>query len=147
MHDIIYSRRINRYSTTSTSELAYIIGGYHTKEIKNECLESIRSFKKGRHAHVSISLGDETSMTPWYNSLPEKKKFRHDNTIRTMIIGGFSSDSRWVIFCGLYLRWKFFQCSWDWDLELDKWESQKSKSNSAEWSVRLWNRPGSFRFL
>ena len=75
MHDIIYSRKINRYSTTSTSQAAYIIGGYHTKEIiaeyNNDAFSQLGALKKGHHAHVSISLGDET-----------------------MIIGGFSSDSR-----------------------------------------------------
>ena len=123
-----YSRKINRYSTTSTSEAAYIIGGYHTKEIiaeyKNDAWSQLGSLNKGRHAHASISLGDET-----------------------MIIGGFSSDYRWVY--DLFEDWTFFQCSWNWDLELDKWKSQRSQSNSTKWSVRLWNRPvlGSFRFL
>ena len=70
---MIKFRRINRYSTTSTSEAAYIIGGYYTKEIiaefKNEAWSQLGILKQGRHAHASISLGDET-----------------------MIIGGFSSD-------------------------------------------------------
>ena len=71
----IILRSINRYSTTSTSEAAYIIGGYYTKEIisefKNDAWSELGALKKGRHAHASISLGDET-----------------------MVIGGFSSDSR-----------------------------------------------------
>ena len=67
------------YSTASTAEAVYIIGGYFTEEViaefKNDAWRQLGTLTKGRFGHNSISLGDET-----------------------MVIGGYSSDSRLVYF-------------------------------------------------
>ena len=67
------------YSTASTSEAAYIIGGQYTREIiaeyKNDAWRQLGTLTKGRNLHGSISLGDET-----------------------MIVGGYSGDSRYVCY-------------------------------------------------
>ena len=63
------------YSTSSTSNAAYIIGGYYTRDIiaefKNDAWRQLGTLTKGRHSHGSIVLNDET-----------------------MVIGGYSSDGR-----------------------------------------------------
>ena len=68
------------YSTASTSEAAYFIGGYHTREdvaeFKNDAWRQLGTLTKGRYNHGSISLGTEM-----------------------MVIGGVSSDSRYDYFC------------------------------------------------
>ena len=78
MIDII-SRRVYRYSTASTSEAAYIIGGQYTTEIiaeyKDNAWRQLGTLTKGRYIHGSISFGDET-----------------------MIIGGYSVDGRLVCY-------------------------------------------------
>ena len=60
---IIY-RSISYYSTASTSEAAYIIGGISGSDIiaefKNDMWRLLGKLPKGRQEHGSISLGDET---------------------------------------------------------------------------------------
>ena len=67
------------YSTASTSNAAYFIGGQYTKEViaefKNDSWRQLGTLTKGRYYHGSISLGNEM-----------------------MVIGGSSSDSRYVYF-------------------------------------------------
>ena len=69
---IIFSS-IQEYSTASTSEAAYIIGGHYTKDIiaefKDNSWRQIGTLAKGRAAHGSITLNGET-----------------------MVIGGWTSD-------------------------------------------------------
>ena len=52
------------YSTASTSEAVYIIGGSETKDIiaefKNNSWRQIGTLAKGRSSHGSITLNDET---------------------------------------------------------------------------------------
>ena len=61
------------YSTASTSEAAYFIGGSYSKEViaefKNDAWRQLGTLTKGRLVHGSISLDTET-----------------------MVIGGYSSD-------------------------------------------------------
>jgi len=61
------------YSTASTANAAYIIGGYYTKEViaefKNDAWRQLGTLTRGRYGHASITLSDET-----------------------MVIGGYSSD-------------------------------------------------------
>ena len=63
------------YSTASTSESAYFIGGRQTKnviaEFKNDAWRQLGNLTRGRYKQASITLGAET-----------------------MIIGGDSSDGR-----------------------------------------------------
>ena len=63
------------YSTASTSNAAYFIGGQYTKEViaefKNDSWRQLGTLTKGRSSHGSISFGTET-----------------------MVIGGYPSDSR-----------------------------------------------------
>ena len=51
------------YSTASTSESAYIIGGSYTKDIiaefKDNSWRQIGTLAKGRDSHGSITLNDE----------------------------------------------------------------------------------------
>ena len=72
---IIIFRFIREYSTASTSEAAYIIGGRHTRniiaEFKLDSWRQMGTLAKGRAWHGSIALGS---------------KF--------MVIGGSSSDLR-----------------------------------------------------
>ena len=67
------------YSTASTSNAAYFIGGLFSKEViaefKNNTWRQLGTLTKGRSDHGSISLGNEM-----------------------MVIGGSSSDSRYVYF-------------------------------------------------
>ena len=73
--ELILFRRMEEYSSVSTSEAAYIIGGYYTAEIiaefKNDSWRQFGTLSKGRHVHGSIKLDDEF-----------------------MVIGGYSSDGR-----------------------------------------------------
>ena len=70
---------ISAYSTASTSEAAYIIGGEYTGEIiaefKNDTWSQFGTLAKGRGWHGSISLGNDF-----------------------MVIGGYSDDDRLVYF-------------------------------------------------
>ena len=70
---------IYAYSTASTSEAAYIIGGEYTREIiaefKNDAWNQFGTLAKGRRRHGSISLGNEF-----------------------MVIGGGTFDGRVVYF-------------------------------------------------
>ena len=96
---IIYSinfRAIYSYSTASTSEAAYIIGGYHTREVIAEFKNSWRqlgTLAKGRAAHGTIQLGDEV-----------------------MVIGGYTYDGRLLYFNDYFLIIDFFS-----DLETEIW--------------------------
>ena len=73
----IFILRIHAYSTASTSEAAYIIGGAFTSDIlaqfKNDTWSQFGTLAKGRSNHGSISFGNEF-----------------------MVIGGRSSDDRLV---------------------------------------------------
>ena len=64
-----------QYSSVSTSEAAYIIGGSNTREIiaefKNDNWSQFGTLSKGRWVHGSIGMGDEF-----------------------MVIGGYSVGSR-----------------------------------------------------
>ena len=70
---------IYAYSTASTSEAAYIIGGGYTGDIiaqfKNDVWSQFGTLSKGRFGHGSISFGNEF-----------------------MVIGGGSWDNRLVFF-------------------------------------------------
>ena len=59
---IIFSN-IRGYSTASTSEAAYIIGGVWTRniiaEFKNDSWRRVGTLAKGRAYHGTIRLGDE----------------------------------------------------------------------------------------
>ena len=52
------------YSTTSTSDAAYFIGGQNTRrviaEYKNDAWRLVGRLTKGRERHGSITLGTET---------------------------------------------------------------------------------------
>ena len=52
------------YSTASTSDAAYIIGGTYSREIiaeyKNDAWRQLGTLTKGRDKHGSITLGDLT---------------------------------------------------------------------------------------
>jgi len=80
------------YSTSSTSDAAYIIGGPSNGEIiaefKNDRWRQLGTLKKGRSSHGSIVLSDET-----------------------MVIGGYSSDNRLAY---------FYYCQWFIDSQLSK---------------------------
>ena len=58
------------YSTASTSDAAYIIGGYHTKsvvaEFKDNQWRQLDNLNKGRHYHGSLSVGDQTIIIGGY---------------------------------------------------------------------------------
>ena len=77
------------YSTASTSEAAYIIGGWTTlsiiAELKNDVWTQFGNLAKGRYSHGSISLGNEF-----------------------MVIGG-RSDGRLVYFKNIHGYKKFVQ--------------------------------------
>ena len=68
-------RYISSYSTVSTSEAAYIIGGHTTPDIiaefKEESWRQVGTLAKGRFGHGTLLVGDEI-----------------------MVIGGWSSDRR-----------------------------------------------------
>ena len=60
------------YSTASTSEAAYIIGGYYTEDIIAEFRDGswrqMGTLAKGREGHGSITLNDETMVIGGSNS-------------------------------------------------------------------------------
>ena len=60
------------YSTVSSSEAAYFIGGSNTKEIiaefKNDNWTQFGTLSKGRNIHGSIKMGDEFIVIGGYNS-------------------------------------------------------------------------------
>lgn len=68
---MIILRSIRSYSTTSTSEAAYIIGGMYTHEIiaqfKNCAWSRFGTFAKGRFAQRSISLENEVMVIGGYS--------------------------------------------------------------------------------
>ena len=72
---IIFSQ-IWGYSTASTSEAAYIIGGTYTKniiaEFKNDSWRQVGTLAKGRHAHGTIQLGDEVMVIGGYTLYPAR---------------------------------------------------------------------------
>ena len=72
---MIFFSSIYAYSTASTSEAAYIIGGSYTRNIiaqfKDDSWRQMGMLAQGRSRHGTIQLGDEV-----------------------MVIGGFSSDGR-----------------------------------------------------
>ena len=87
---MIILSEIRGYSTASTSEAAYIIGGSNTRDIiaqfKNDVWSQFGTLSKGRFGHGSISLGNEF-----------------------MVIGGWSSDGRLVYFENILGYKRFFQ--------------------------------------
>ena len=74
IHIFIFSS-IWAYSTASTSEAAYIIGGYYTGDIiaefKHDSWRQIGTLTKGRGYHGAIAIGNHF-----------------------MVIGGYSDDKR-----------------------------------------------------
>ena len=52
------------YSTASTTDAAYIIGGYETRsivaEFKDNRWRQLDNLNKGRDLHGSLSIGDQT---------------------------------------------------------------------------------------
>jgi len=98
---MIILRTIYHYSTASTSEAAYIIGGlnhgFYTSNIiaqfKNDAWSQFGTLAKGRYMHGSISLGNEF-----------------------MVIGGRSSDGRLVYFKNIFGYKSFFS-----DVETEIW--------------------------
>ena len=87
---MIILSQIYAYSTASTSEAAYIIGGYFTRDIiaefKNGAWSQFGTLAKGRAWHGSISFGNQF-----------------------MVIGGESSDERLVNFSNIFAYKRFFQ--------------------------------------
>ena len=65
-----YTDGICNYSTASTSEATYIIGGYYTKDIiaefKKDSWRRLGTLAKGRFNHESITLNDETMVIGGY---------------------------------------------------------------------------------
>ena len=61
---------IRYYSTASTSDAAYIIGGPDTKgvvaEFKEDRWGQLASLNKGRFRHGSLSVGDQTIIIGGY---------------------------------------------------------------------------------
>ena len=62
--------RINAYSTSSTAEAVYIIGGYPTTdtiaEFKNNQWSKLSSLNEARYYHGSIRVGDLTMIIGGY---------------------------------------------------------------------------------
>ena len=93
INSIYYFSRIYGYSTASTSEAAYIIGGVYTNsatanivaEFKNDSWRQMGTLAKGRAWHGSIAL---------------------ENIV--MVIGGYSDDDRLVYFHDYFLIINFF---------------------------------------
>ena len=87
---IIFSDQIWGYSTASTSEAAYIIGGRHNQnriaEFKNDSWRQMGTLAKKRSEHGSIQLGNEV-----------------------MVIGGFFPDGRLVYCYDFFFDNLFFQ--------------------------------------
>ena len=64
LREIFNLSRISYYSTASTSDAAYIIGGAYTKrvvaEFKDDQWRQLDNLNKGRQYHGSLSVGDQT---------------------------------------------------------------------------------------
>ena len=64
LREIFNLSRISYYSTASTSDAAYIIGGYDTQnvvaEFKDNQWRQLDNLNKGRDYHGSLSIGDQT---------------------------------------------------------------------------------------
>ena len=65
-----YFSYISQYSTASTSESAYIIGGFFTGDIiaefRNNAWRQMGTLAKGRYGHGSITLNEETMVIGGY---------------------------------------------------------------------------------
>ena len=93
---MIILSQIYAYSTASTSEAAYIIGGFTDDigdyisdiiaQFKNDAWSQFGTLAKGRAGHGSISFGNEF-----------------------MVIGGYSDDFRLVYFSNIFAYKIFFQ--------------------------------------
>ena len=63
------------YSTASTPDAAYIIGGLYQKsivaEFKDNQWNQLASLNKGRHGHGSLSVGDQTIIIGGYTESGE----------------------------------------------------------------------------
>ena len=63
---------INEYSTASTDDAAYIIGGHDVfdtvAEFRNNQWRNLGSLTRGRYAHGSITIGQETMIIGGYTS-------------------------------------------------------------------------------
>ena len=61
---IWYFSRIHSYSTVSTSDAVYIVGGDYTPDIVAEYNDDrwrlLDHLKQGRHGHGSVMVGDQT---------------------------------------------------------------------------------------
>ena len=94
---IIIFSSIYSYSSASTAEAAYIIGGYYTRniiaEFKDGTWRQSGTLAKGRYHHRSITLENDV-----------------------MVIGGSSSDGRLVYFFDEFLIIDFFS-----DVETEIW--------------------------
>ena len=66
----MYFSSISRYSTASTSDAAYIIGGYSTKgivaEFKDNQWRQLDNLNRPRMFHASLSVGDQTIIVGGY---------------------------------------------------------------------------------
>jgi len=62
--DYPFGERISYYSTTHTSDAAYIIGGFKTKNVVAEFINGqwrrLKDLNKGRDSHGSINIGTKT---------------------------------------------------------------------------------------
>ena len=66
----IYLRAISHYSTASTSDAAYIIGGFYTSsivaEFKDNQWRQLDNLNSPRKFHASLSVGDQTIIVGGY---------------------------------------------------------------------------------
>ena len=71
------------YSTASTSNAAYFIGGYDSKDViaefKNGAWRQLGTLKRGRYLHGSISLDGETMVIGGDHSYPETEIWNFTN--------------------------------------------------------------------
>ena len=71
------------YSTASTSNAAYFIGGYDSKDViaefKNGAWRQLATLKRGRWQHGSISLDGETMVIGGQLSYPETEIWNFTN--------------------------------------------------------------------
>ena len=62
--------RISSYSTASSPDAAYIIGGYHTPnlvaELRDDKWTQLNDLNKGRRNHGSITVGARTMIVGGY---------------------------------------------------------------------------------
>ena len=63
-------RRMSDYSTTQSSDAAYFIGNYPTKNIvavfKNDQWRKLDNLNQGRNGHASITIGVQTIILGGY---------------------------------------------------------------------------------